>query len=234
MRLFGFSTGALALSDFRKALKLSRSRSFQAIELSAIRKDELEPLIAALDELDLGRYSYISIHAPSAFQPKDEGWIFQSLFDLRDRGWPIVVHPDTLDDLSLWRTLGNMLCVENMDKRKRVGRTVGELESIFEQLPEASFCLDIGHARQIDTSMVQAYRMLKDFKDRLRQIHVSDVSSLSKHTPLSFVSILDFQEIAPLIPESVPIIIESIVTEDQIDAEVARVLRALPLAAVTA
>lgn len=117
-----------------------------------------------------------------------------------------------------------------MDKRKPVGRKVRELEDLFITFPDASFCFDIGHARQVDTSMIGAYRILKRFGARLRQVHVSHVNTRNKHDPLSLVSIIDFQEVAAFISPLVPVIIESIVTEDQIGAEIDRVRRALAVA----
>ena len=75
--------------------------------------------------------------------------------------------------------------------------------------------------------MIEAYRMLKRFSSRLRQVHISEVNTLNKHDPLSFVSILGFQEVAHLIPSSTPVIIESIIDQDQIGAEIARVRSAL-------
>jgi hypothetical protein len=226
MRPLGFSTGAIAPSDVRRALSILHEMPISAIELSAIRVHELKPMMAIINELDLSRYVYISVHAPSRFGPKQEAWIFQLLYEAKNK-WPVVVHPDTLYDLSLWRLLGNRLCVENMDQRKPIGRTVRELDDCFAQLPEASFCLDLGHARQIDPSMTETYLMLKHFGARLAQIHVSDVNSSSEHDPLSFMSILDFQEIASTIPENVPAIIESIVPAEQIISEMDRVKRAL-------
>jgi len=227
MQPLGYSTGALALSDFRRALEMLKDQPVAAIELSAIRKHELIPLLRSLDGLDLSRFEYVSIHAPSEFSPQEERWIFQELYESRHRGWPIIVHPDTLHDFSVWETLGDLLCIENMDKRKPVGRTVQELNGLFEVFPRASFCFDIGHARQVDTSMVEAYRMLKAYGQRLRQVHVSDVSTQNKHATLSFVSILDYQEVANLIPQTVPVIIESIVSEDQVGPEINRVRKAL-------
>jgi hypothetical protein len=154
MQPLGYSTGALALSDYRKALEMLSDQPVTAIELSAIRKGELIPLLRSLDDLDLSKLDYVSIHAPSEFSRQEEGWIFQELYESRHRGWPIIVHPDTLHDHSLWEKLGNLLCIENMDKRKPAGRTVQELNTLFEAFPRASFCFDIGHARQVDTSMV--------------------------------------------------------------------------------
>jgi hypothetical protein len=198
-----------------------------AVELSAIREDELVPLLHSLDDLDLSQFSYMSIHAPSSFSPEAEPWIFQELYEIRHRGWPIIVHPDTLHDSSLWKQFGNLLCIENMDKRKPAGRTLRELELLFDEFPQASFCFDIGHARQVDTSMTEAYLMLKRYAYRLRQVHISEVNTRNKHDRLSFVSILGFQEVTHLIPPSTPVIIESVIAEDEIGAEICRVQRAL-------
>lgn len=227
MQPIGFSTGALALSDFRSALRMLQEQPVQVVELSAIRPHELVPLLRSLDHLDLSHYSYVSIHAPSSFSAEAEAWIFRELYEIRHRGWPIIVHPETMYDFSIWRLLGGLLCIENMDKRKPVGRTVRELELLFTEFPQASFCFDIGHSRQVDTSMTEAYQMLKRFGPRLRQVHISEVNTLNKHDRLSFVSIRGFQEVAHLIPDSTPVIIESVVAEDEIGAEICRVRSAL-------
>ncbi len=227
MQPLGFSTGALALSDFRGALRMLKDQPVQAVELSAIREHELIPLVRSLGDLDLSQFQYVSIHAPSYFSEATELSIFRELYESRHRGWPIIVHPDTLHDFSLWRQLGDLLCIENMDKRKSAGRTVQELELLFEEFPQASFCFDIGHARQVDTSMTEAYLMLKRFSSRLRQVHISEVNTQNKHDRLSFVSILGFQEVTHLIPPSTPVIIESVVPQDQIGAEICRVQKSL-------
>jgi len=75
-------------------------------------------------------------------------------------GIPVVVHPDTIYSGAVWRTFGASIYIENMDKRKPVGRTAGELKSLFERFPEAGLCFDIGHARQVDPTMGQATMIL--------------------------------------------------------------------------
>jgi hypothetical protein len=229
MRLIGFSTGALAYADFRSGLGMVHRKRLPAIELSALRQNELMPLLDALPTLDLSGFNYLSIHAPSQFEPELEGALWQRLLDKTWREWPIVVHPDTLHDFSLWRELGSAICVENMDKRKPVGRSARELSSIFRQLPDASLCFDIGHARQYDPTMTEAYLILREFGERLRQVHVSEVNTRSRHDPLSYASILAFQAVAHLIPAHVPLILETPVKEDDIEIEIAKVREALPL-----
>ncbi|HYZ83199.1 MAG TPA: hypothetical protein VE621_02285, partial [Bryobacteraceae bacterium] len=214
MRPIGFSTGALAYADFRRGLAMCRANNCPVVELSALRQSELIPLLDALDDLDLQAFTYISIHAPSQFAPEWEPALWSSLHKELRRDWPIVVHPDALHDLSLWREFGALLCVENMDKRKPIGRTAQELDRIFTQLPAASLCFDIGHARQCDPTMTEAYLILKDFGSKLQQVHISEVNTASKHDPLSYASIMAFQDVAHLIPGDVPIILETPVEVD--------------------
>jgi hypothetical protein len=228
MRLIGFSTGALAYADFRRALDMLRGKPVRAIELSALRECELRPMLEGLDELDLSQFEYISVHAPSAFPKEHEAEVVDLLSTLLQRGWPIVLHPDVCHDFELWRPFGSQLCIENMDIRKPTGRTVLELEQIFAKLPEASFCFDFGHARQVDSTMAEADFILKTFDRRLRQVHVSEVNTSSKHDPLSYGSILAFREIAPLLRQDVPVILETPVSEDRIESEMKRAMEALP------
>jgi hypothetical protein len=47
-----------------------------------------------------------------------------------------------------------------------------------------------GHARQFDTTMTEAYRILQLFADRLCQVHVSEVNSASQHDRLSYSAVL--------------------------------------------
>lgn len=229
MRVIGFSTGALAYADFRQGLSIVSKKRLAAIELSALRQNELVPMLDALPSLELSMFEYVSIHAPSQFEPAWEAASWARLSDEAKRGWPIILHPDAISDFGLWRELGPLVCIENMDKRKPLGRTADELASVFEQLPDATFCFDIGHARQLDPTMTEAYLILREFGSRLAQVHVSEVNTRSKHDRLSYSSILAFQEVAHLVPPHVPLILETPVREDEIESEIAKVREALPL-----
>ena len=209
MRHIGFSTGALALGDFAAALNTLRAFDLDSIELSALRAGEVETLLSALPRLDLKRYSYISFHAPSSFRASEEALLAEHLFSRVPVSWPIVLHPDAISDFSYWRPFRGRLAIENMDRRKHIGRTTLELSQIFGELPEATLCFDIGHARQCDASMTEAYFMLKNFGSRIVQVHVSEVNSASQHERVSYAAKLAFQELAPLFPSQAPLILES-------------------------
>jgi hypothetical protein len=68
--------------------------------------------------------------------------------------------------------------------------------------------------------MTEAYLILRDFKDRLAEVHLSEINSASKHEAISYGAHLAYQQIASLIPQDVPIILESIVSAESIDDEV--------------
>jgi hypothetical protein len=170
----------------------------------------------------------VSLHAPSQFESDEEQKIIDLLIRLVPLNWPIIVHPDTIGSFARWRVLGGRIAIENMDRRKPTGRTADELKVIFEELPQAKFCFDIGHARQCGTTMTEAYKILRLFANRLCQVHVSEVNSSSQHERLSFSAILAFEQVAKLIPSQAPLIIESRVTESEIDPEIESVMRAIP------
>ncbi|MEX1367967.1 MAG: hypothetical protein AB1Z98_32860, partial [Nannocystaceae bacterium] len=174
MRPIGFSTGALAKGDLRRGLDLQRPLSrVKAIELSALRDHELPALLELVPTLDLRGFDYVSVHAPSKLVQLSEQQTYEALATLPP-AWPIVVHPCIVHTPAMWRGLGPRLCLENMDNRKTRGRNAAELHAWFEQLPEATFCLDVGHARQVDPTMAVALRLLQEHGPRLRQLHVSD------------------------------------------------------------
>jgi hypothetical protein len=216
----GFSTGAVALSDFRGALAALDHASISAVELSALRVAELPVLADAVPGLDLRRYDYVSVHAPSRFSAAEEASIVHAMRCFAARGWPVILHPDTVHDWDTWSELGPLLLIENMDKRKPIGRTASELAQVFARLPAARLCFDIAHARQCDGSMTEAYRILRAFGDRIAEVHISEVSSRSTHERITRYAAIAFRQVARLIPADVPVIIESRVTPDQIDSEI--------------
>jgi hypothetical protein len=219
MRDIGFSTGAIALGDFGRALKILSMRSLRAVELSALRIQEVTPLLEALQTLDLSSYSYISFHAPSSYAEHEEKALVSVLRNLPN-DWPIIVHPDAIYDFSLWANFGRQVAIENMDRRKSIGRTASELSSIFKRLPYASMCFDIGHARQYDASMSEAYLILKNFHERIVQVHLSEVDTSNRHNRVSFAAEIAFHQVSRWLPDRVPLILESRVEEHQIAREV--------------
>lgn len=233
MRSIGFSSGALAKGDFARGVLLqSGLADVTAVELSALRDGELRDLVENFERLDLDGFQYVSVHAPSRLVTLTEAQVVELLLRLPEE-WPVILHPDTIEDPSVWARLGRRMCLENMDMRKRTGRTADELSAMFDLFPLAGFCFDLGHAHQVDSTMTEGAEMLRRFGGRLRQLHVSDVGTFGEHRAIGYVLAQAYRRIARLVPDDVPVIVESIVPADSIDDELqaARGMFSLPAAA---
>lgn len=221
MAPIGFSTGAVAYGDFRVAINLLSPTRATAIELSALREAELPAMLTALPDIIGGlraRYDYVSFHAPTDFE--DERLIVSQLKAVAELEMNIIVHPDTIRDPGSWRELGAHLSIENMDSRKLSGRTVEELRTFFDLMPEAKLCFDIAHARQVDSTMLEAVRIVEEFGDRLVEVHLSEINSQGKHFPMSFAAKRAYEPFAEVML-TVPVILESVVANDEIVPEIA-------------
>jgi hypothetical protein len=73
--------------------------------------------------------------------------------------------------------------------------------------------------------MTEAYRILRAFRGRISQLHVSEVTSSSKHNRISDTALESFREVACLLPRDVPVILESPVTLDEAAAELRQAAR---------
>ena len=217
MKRIGFSTGAIAKGDFQTALARLRFFGVSVVELSALRLEELDLLIDSLPGLNLHAFEFVSLHAPSSFSAVHERHVLDRLRGVVDQGIPVVVHPDVISTPRAWRVMGSMLIIENMDKRKSVGRTAQDLVCLFSQFPDAGFCFDIGHARQVDPTMTEAQLILERFSNRLREVHMSEVNTSSRHDPLSVYAMSAFRSVSSLIPDSVPIVLETLIDQGQSD-----------------
>jgi hypothetical protein len=181
--------------------------STYAVELSALSEGELPGLIAYLASKPPLSFRYVSVHAPVKDCELDDSAGAKLLGELPLWVRSIVTHPDALAEPACYRRLGARLVLENMDARKRTGRTANELEVVFDELPEAGFCLDVAHASSIDPTMETAEDLLNRFRLRLRQVHVSSLEK-GHHVPLTPD---DERRIAPVLKRcgDVPWILEA-------------------------
>lgn len=213
IRLLGFSTGSLSPGNARQALSMLTHHATSAIELSALRANELDEVLEVATTSNWSPFHYVSFHAPSKFNGITEAEVLRKLKPIVDRRWPIIVHPDVITDWEAWNNLGSFVTIENMDGRKPAGRTVAELEPIFARLPQAKFCFDIGHAAQIDPTMTLARELLAAFGDRLMEVHLSVVDDAFNHQPLTAKSMQDFVPALKRLVGSPAIILETPVNE---------------------
>jgi hypothetical protein len=207
----GVSTGVFDASRCRwqELVSAACGVSTYAVELSALSAGELPGLVAYLRERPRLPFRYVSVHAPVKNLDRGEAATLALLGKLPLWVRSIVTHPDALSDVNACGGLGTRLVLENMDERKRTGRTTDEMETFFDALPDAGFCLDVAHARSIDPTMEVAHEMLDRFRSRLRQVHLSSLSD-GHHVPLTaddedlFAAVLDRCRDVPWILEAHP------------------------------
>ncbi len=185
------------------------SQNVRSIELSALRYDELEPLVNSLDRLPLEKFDYVSFHAPSSFNAQHETRVLELLMPVCRRQWNIIVHPDVIYTPERWTCLGQRLLIENMDRRKPIGRTAAELNVLFKRLPDAQLCLDVAHARQQDTTMTLLGEIVRRFSQRIAEIHISELDSYCQHWPMSDYAVCDYRRFATALSHCSHVIIES-------------------------
>ena len=224
MNSIGYSTGALALGDWSKALNILQYTSGTAVELSALREGELLPLINSLPSINLDKYSSISFHAPSKSFTFEELELVNHLKVITSKKIPIVVHPDIIDDFDLWNDFGELLYIENMDLRKSTGKDTEELSYLFEALPYASLCFDFGHAFQIDPTLDLANSIVEKFCHRIKLIHLSEVNIDGQHLLLTQKTLNAFSEVLNALLD-IPVILESPARKDDIYSEIEKVRR---------
>ncbi len=219
----GFSTGSLEKGDFKTAIKWLKRHRVENVELSALRLDELEPLVNTLDSLPISQFRYVSFHAPSSFPKEAERRVVELLGKVANRGWNIIVHPDVIRKYGLWKKFESLLLIENMDRRKGDGRTAEELENIFQMLPKARLCLDLAHARQMDTTLNLLSHIVWRFSSRIAEIHISELDSWCQHQPMSSGAVRDYQMFASHFKSSLPVIIESMLDASRSNVRVTEI-----------
>lgn len=198
----GASTGILpSRGDWQALVREAAAVSPFAAELAALDEAELPALETFLAASGRLPFRYLSVHAPSKNRQVDEGVLVSRLAALPPQVAAVVVHPDTIEDVALWRALNGRCVIENMDGRKPLGQTADDLAPFFDALPTAGLCLDVAHAASLDPSMELAEELLDRFGSRLRHLHVSSLVD-GAHAP---VTVEDAERFRPILRRCVDV-----------------------------
>jgi Xylose isomerase-like TIM barrel len=209
----GCSTGYMteAHGNWSALVEQAAATSSFAVELSAISEPELPGLLAYLAEAPSLPFHFVSVHAPSKQRTLREEALVAQLARLPAWIDAVVVHPDVIDDVGVYRRLGRALVLENMDTRKASGQTAEQLAVLFSELPNAGLCFDVAHAGAVDHSLEGGMEILNRFGNRLRHVHISSLDDDLHHVPLTiedeerFARVLDRCSDVPWILEAPPI-----------------------------
>jgi len=185
--IVGCSTGYMSSlrGDWPALVQAAAQSSGFAVELSALSEDELPGLLAYLHDSPGLPFRFVSVHAPSKARSMSDDKLAALLGRLP--GWvsSIVMHPDSMDDLTPYVALGRRLCIENMDARKHGGQTAEDLRAVFDALPAARLCFDVAHAKAVDPTMAVGRQLLSAYSSRLSHVHLSSLDTAQKHVPLT-------------------------------------------------
>jgi hypothetical protein len=184
--LVGPSTGYMigARGDWPRLMAAAETCSLDVVELSALSAGELPSLLRFLADAGSLPFGHISVHGPSKGWDGTPAALATALGSIPAYVDGIVLHPETLGDVTAFADLGGRLRLENMDTRKDDARTVSELARFFDALPSARFCFDVAHAQLHDLGMGLAHELLDAFADRLAEVHLSSIQPDGEHVPL--------------------------------------------------
>lgn len=165
------------VANIEKALDFSD----QVVELSLTKISKVIYSTRASNLLK--KFKYRSIHLPvlndgkfiSYPDPsieKEMKIIDQFIEDISPQ--TVLVHPDQVRDFG-WvvNKYGSRLAFENMDSKKKFGKTVEDMEIVFNKCPKAKWVFDLNHIYTNDNSMSLAKDFFARFKNRLTHYHIS-------------------------------------------------------------
>ena len=205
MKQIGFSHGVLhkiynVYSE--ENINLLKNCGCNAIEINChliVDADKLDKILSSIQSFDP-----VSLHLPCDIRYKNDKQTND--FYIKANADLAVVHPDLVEDWSVFDTYVSMnWAIENMDNRKRNFREADDLREFFKKNKNWKLVLDLGHCKANDKTMVLARDLIKEFKNRIVEIHLSGYENF--HEPLFKTEQSEIIEYCNGL--DVPIIIES-------------------------
>jgi hypothetical protein len=188
MTTIGFSHGVLykTMDVYTKeAFDIYAAAGSEIIEVCFIRSGAIQKLGNIIPFVK--EYPHRSIHLPADIRYKNDAATKEILeraanFYRAVSADLVLVHPDLVDDWSVFAQFPLAWAIENMDNRKRSFRSPNDLLCFFKQNNNWKMVLDLNHCYSNDTSMQIAEEFIEKFKDRIAEIHLSGYAGY--HEPL--------------------------------------------------
>lgn len=185
----GFSTGCLWRdASTKQSIQLIKDTGSNALELGFIRFERMQPgWLDGLTTEDFAGFEWFSFHAPKITYGRNEEteYVFAELKKLH-KIRPldcIVVHPDIVEDFTIFQETDLPFAFENMDKDKKTFQTPEELDELTRKYGFKKFVLDVNHVFTHDPTMELTKRFYDLLADRIVEIQVSGYETL--HDPLA-------------------------------------------------
>ena len=157
--------------------------SDEAVELSLTRIEKIKNSITDEVLSLLAKFKYKSIHLPVVNNDKFISYPDKSAEEslkIIDRIISkisintILIHPDQVRDFDWAKSrYGSLLAFENMDSKKKFGKTLEEMMKVFEICPEAKWVFDVNHLYTNDKSMKSSGDFFNALSNKLTHYHIS-------------------------------------------------------------
>jgi len=209
--ILGFSSGTLhrthdALSP--DTFDVFRKLGCNAIEVMFHNAVDVDKFLQ-IQKSDLDGFEYVSLHAPMYMGKEQDAEYRRALLAIVEKQKEInfqcvVLHPDMFETLDMLKEFDLPYAIENMDNRKSRYKNVEDLKQLFAEF-DTKFVLDLNHVYVNDQSMNLTTEFIREFGDRLTEIHLSGFEAL--HEPLFITKQTEILDALP--DKSLPIILES-------------------------
>lgn len=225
----GFSTGALyKYCNVAEAIKIFKENGVSVLELAGFFGVDA---IRATDETTFARllqdFEYISLHAPKieygANKETKEFFDGVNKINALRKLDLVVIHPDCVKDFSVFTDLGFPVAFENIDNQKSSFQYPEEFKDLILNNDKFNMVLDVNHMYTNDQTMKIGESFHRDFNGRISEYHLSGFEEL--HEPLYKTKQKNI--IDAILIKDIPIIIESMITPEEVRLELEYVTREL-------
>jgi hypothetical protein len=166
--------------NIEKVLELDN----EAFELSLTRVEKLKQKFTNKTFDLIKKFKYRSIHTlvkdsnlKNVYYPSREYSKWKETYDFliqKINPNALVFHPDLIKDFEwLNKEYGSLIAFENLDKEKKFGLTIKDLDIVFDKCKKAKFVFDLNHLYTNDKSMKSASIFYNHFKSRITHYHIS-------------------------------------------------------------
>jgi len=225
----GFTTGTLHKHcNAVEAMKIFRESGVSVLELGDFwGLDKTRALDETTFANSLRDFEYVSLHAPKIEYGANEKTeeVIKKITEINSlrKLDNVVFHPDCVKDFNIFADVGFPIIFENMDKQKNSFKYPEEFKNLILNNDKFNMVLDVNHMYTNDPTMKIGESFHRDFEGRISEYHLSGFEEL--HEPLYKTKQKNI--IDAILIKNIPIIIESMITPEEVGLELEYVTREL-------
>ncbi len=218
----GCSTGTLRKAGISTgdAITLLHNKGVRVVEIGQSAPLEIAKDPSNIPWNTLKKFTHITLHAPKISYGDNEQTkeVFRAITIVQQHCelQHVVIHPDIVEDFSIFDTVSFKVAFENMDCQKKSFTTPKEMHDLLVSFPESVMVLDVNHVWTHDKTMALAKEFYTLCSDRITEVHVSGFQEL--HDPLYRTQQIEI--LRAIQDTSVPMIIESWMDPDEVELEI--------------